>query len=83
VIFAEGLLETISLLVELSIEAFADFFGDGVAAEDELFAVETVETLPVLALLLELLLALGIRVTEEVVEERALSCLSEYVPSGT
>ena len=72
-ILAEGLLETVSLLIELSIQARAYFFGSGVVEDNKLFAVEIIEVLPVLALLLEVLLALRIGVAKEIVEECALS----------
>ena len=72
-ILAEGLLETVSLLIELSIQALAYFFGSGVVEDNKLFTVEIIEVLPVLALLLELLLALRIGVAKEIVEECALS----------
>jgi len=77
VISAEGLLETIFLLIELSVQSLADFCGSGVLDQNDAFPIQIIQTLPILTLLLELLLALCVGVAKEVVEECTLSCIPQ------
>lgn len=52
-VFAEGLLEAVLVLVELGLEAPVDFGGVGVAERDKFFPLQLVQPAPVLILLFE------------------------------
>lgn len=73
VVFAEGFPDLVPQLVELQPEPTAEFGGGGVLKEGEGLVGQGFEGGPVLALLLELLLALAVGVADEVVEQGRLS----------
>ena len=81
--FAEGFLQSILDLIDPLLHAHTK--GGGLAAVNDWQGgkLVLVERGPVLALLLEFLLSLGVGVAEQVVEDGAVACMAVFLPSGS